>query len=131
MARSASHWPLSTQLRTLVNQQVDGTRSTNRPSPKLRSSPGKSSGIRNSQRASFGSSAAWGAYQRRWSGSQRAPADLAASFSAYGTSSHKRPGIGTPYLLGCADYAVGYRHDLSRMLPVASRWVRMNSRQRL
>src|SRR3954452_23758594 len=121
MDRSASHWPSSTQLRTLVNQQVDGTRSTNRPWPKLRSSPGKSSGIRDSQRASFGSTATWGAYQRRWSGSQRAPANLAASFSAYGTSSHKRSGIGTPYFLGYADYAVGYRHKPSRLLRLASR----------
>src|SRR4051794_27705161 len=82
-----------TQERTLVNQQEDGTRSTNRPGPKDRSSPGSRSGMSGNaaHRVRLGT-AAGGAYQRSTVASQRAPRALASSFSVKGTSSQTRAG---------------------------------------
>ncbi len=58
-----------TQERTLVNQHEEGTRSTNRPEPSERSSPGSRSGMSGSaaQRARSITACA-GAYQRRIAG---------------------------------------------------------------
>jgi hypothetical protein len=90
MRRRRSQSAGTTQERTLVNQQEDGTRSTNRPLPRLRSSPGSKSGTGAFaiHRASVSTSAS-GAYQRLAPASHRAPPP--SSLSKLDRSRHPAP----------------------------------------